>query len=83
MAQALRLGIFSANVVAAWAEVHGVFADYGLAVEQIPVASSPAQFESLMAGDYDAVLTSPDGFSAVRPPAGRDPVGPGVVIDNV
>ena len=63
MTQTLRLGIFSANVVADWAEEHGVFADHGLAVEQIPVASSPAQFASLMAGEYDAVLTSPDNVA--------------------
>src|SRR3954465_8581815 len=63
MTQTLRLGIFSANIVADWAQEHGVFADHGLAVQQIPVASSPAQFASLMAGDYDAVLTSPDNVA--------------------
>ena len=63
MTQAVRLGIFSANVVAAWAEAHGVFADAGIAVEQIPVSSSPEQFRSLMAGEYDAVLTSPDNVA--------------------
>ena len=63
MTQTLRLGIFSANVVATGQQQHGVFADHGLAVEQIPVASSPAQFASLMAGEYDAVLTSPDNVA--------------------
>jgi ABC-type nitrate/sulfonate/bicarbonate transport system substrate-binding protein len=63
MTQTLRLGIFSANVVANWAEEHGVFTDHGLAVEQIPVASSPAQFASLLDGEYDAVLTSPDNVA--------------------
>jgi ABC-type nitrate/sulfonate/bicarbonate transport system substrate-binding protein len=63
MTQTVRLGIFSANVVAQWAEEHGVFADHGLAVEQVPVASSPAQFASLMDGEYDAVLTSPDNVA--------------------
>jgi ABC-type nitrate/sulfonate/bicarbonate transport system substrate-binding protein len=63
MTQALRLGIFSANVVADWAEEHGVFSRHGLAVEQVPVASSPAQFTSLTAGEYDAVLTSPDNVA--------------------
>jgi ABC-type nitrate/sulfonate/bicarbonate transport system substrate-binding protein len=63
MTQTLRLGIFSANVVAQWAEEHGVFAEHGLAVEQLPVASSPAQFTSLMDGDYDAVLTNPDNVA--------------------
>jgi ABC-type nitrate/sulfonate/bicarbonate transport system substrate-binding protein len=63
MTQTLRLGIFSANIVADWAQEHGVFAEHGLAVEQIPVASSPAQFASLTAGEYDAVLTSPDNVA--------------------
>ncbi|MDX6368359.1 MAG: hypothetical protein QOK30_3435 [Nocardioidaceae bacterium] len=63
MTQALRLGIFSANIVAAWAQENGNFADAGLAVEQVPVASSPDQFRSLMAGEYDAVLTSPDNVA--------------------
>jgi ABC-type nitrate/sulfonate/bicarbonate transport system substrate-binding protein len=34
-----------------------------VAVEQVPVASSPAQFASLTAGEYDAVLTSPDNVA--------------------
>jgi ABC-type nitrate/sulfonate/bicarbonate transport system substrate-binding protein len=63
MTHTLRLGIFSANVVADWAQLHGVFAIHDLAVEQLPVASSPAQFASLMDGEYDAVLTSPDNVA--------------------
>jgi ABC-type nitrate/sulfonate/bicarbonate transport system substrate-binding protein len=63
MTQTLRLGIFSANVVANWAQQHGVFEAHGLVVEQLPVPSSPAQFASLMAGEYDAVLTSPDNVA--------------------
>ena len=63
MPHPLRLGIFSANVVADWAQGHGVFARHGLAVEQLPVASSPQQFASLVAGEYDAVLTSPDNVA--------------------
>jgi ABC-type nitrate/sulfonate/bicarbonate transport system substrate-binding protein len=63
MTQALRLGIFSANIVAAWAQEHGIFANFGLDVELVPVASSPDQFRSLMAGEYDAVLTSPDNVA--------------------
>ena len=75
MTQTLRLGIFSANVVADWAQEHGVFAAHDLAVEQLPVRSSPAQFESLAAGEYDAVLTSPDNVATYvlneRNPLGR------------
>jgi ABC-type nitrate/sulfonate/bicarbonate transport system substrate-binding protein len=75
MTQTLRLGIFSANVVADWAQQHEVFAAHDLAVEQLPVASSPAQFASLMDGEYDAVLTSPDNVATYvlneRNPLGR------------
>src|SRR4051812_45866971 len=75
MTQKLRLGIFSANVVADWAQQHGVFAAHDLAVDQVPVASSPAQFASLTAGEYDAVLTSPDNVATYvlneRNPLGR------------
>lgn len=63
MARTLRLGIFSANVVADWAQEHGVFAAHDLAVQQVPVRSSPEQFASLDAGEYDAVLTSPDNVA--------------------
>ena len=63
MTDPLRLGFFSPSVVAAWAQAHGVFADHGLAVEQLPVSSSPQQFSSLRDGDYDAVLTSPDNVA--------------------
>jgi ABC-type nitrate/sulfonate/bicarbonate transport system substrate-binding protein len=63
MTQTVRLGIFSANIVADWAHQHRVFAEHGIAVEQIPVASSPAQFASLMDNDYDVVLTSPDNVA--------------------
>jgi ABC-type nitrate/sulfonate/bicarbonate transport system substrate-binding protein len=75
MARKLRLGIFSANVVADWAEEHGAFAAHDLDVEQLPVRSSPEQFESLTAGEYDAVLTSPDNVATYvlndRNPLGR------------
>src|SRR4051812_12162819 len=75
MTRTLRLGIFSANVVADWAQQHGVFAGHDLAVEQLPVASSPAQFASLMDDAYDAVLTSPDNVATYvlneRNPLGR------------
>jgi ABC-type nitrate/sulfonate/bicarbonate transport system substrate-binding protein len=75
MTETLRLGIFTANVVADWAQEHGVFAAHGVVVEQLPVASSPAQFASLVDGEYDAVLTSPDNVATYvlndRNPLGR------------
>jgi ABC-type nitrate/sulfonate/bicarbonate transport system substrate-binding protein len=44
----------------------GQLADAGLEVTEAPVPSSPAQFESLLAGRLDAVLTSPDNILAYR-----------------
>jgi ABC-type nitrate/sulfonate/bicarbonate transport system substrate-binding protein len=63
MRNVLRLGFFSPSVVTRWAQEHGTFADHGLVVEELPVASSPQQFSSLMAGEYDVVLTSPDNVA--------------------
>jgi ABC-type nitrate/sulfonate/bicarbonate transport system substrate-binding protein len=75
MGRTMRLGIFSANVVADWAAAHGVFAAHGLEVAQLPVRSSPEQFASLADGDYDVVLTSPDNVATYvlndRNPLGR------------
>jgi ABC-type nitrate/sulfonate/bicarbonate transport system substrate-binding protein len=63
MRNVLRLGFFSPSVVTAWAQAHGTFADHGLVVQELPVASSPQQFSSLIAGEYDVVLTSPDNVA--------------------
>jgi ABC-type nitrate/sulfonate/bicarbonate transport system substrate-binding protein len=63
MPDVLRLGFFSPSVVSPWAQEHGVFADHGLVVEELPVTSSPQQFSSLVAGEYDVVLTSPDNVA--------------------
>jgi len=62
----LRLGYFSTSPVLEVAGVRGLFAERGLIVEAEPVTSSPAQFRSLAAGDYDLVLTSPDNVAAYR-----------------
>jgi ABC-type nitrate/sulfonate/bicarbonate transport system substrate-binding protein len=63
MSDVLRLGFFSPSVVSRWADEHGVFADHGLVVDELPVNSSPQQFSSLLAGEYDVVLTSPDNVA--------------------
>jgi ABC-type nitrate/sulfonate/bicarbonate transport system substrate-binding protein len=63
MADTIRLGFFSTSVVSRWAQEHGTFADHGLVVEELPVTSSPQQFSSLLAGEYDVVLTSPDNVA--------------------
>jgi ABC-type nitrate/sulfonate/bicarbonate transport system substrate-binding protein len=62
----IRLAYFSRSVVAAVAQGRGYFADHGLAVTELPVPSSPAQFRSLLDGEYDLALTSPDNVAAYR-----------------
>ena len=66
MTDHVRLGFFSPNIVSRWAQEHGVYAEHGLAVEELPVTSSPQQFASLMAGEYDLVLTNPDNVATYR-----------------
>ncbi|HEX5401655.1 MAG TPA: ABC transporter substrate-binding protein [Pseudonocardiaceae bacterium] len=65
MSQPLRIGYFSASAVLAAAD-DGIFAAHGLTVSAEPVKSSSAQFRSLVDGEYDLVLTSPDNVAAYR-----------------
>lgn len=44
----------------------GRLAEAGLTVNEVPVPSSPAQFDVLRTGGYDAVFTSPDNALAYR-----------------
>jgi ABC-type nitrate/sulfonate/bicarbonate transport system substrate-binding protein len=74
MGAVLRLGTFSPSVVLRVARAVGVLERFGLDVAEVPVASSPAQFRSLLAGELDAVLTSPDNVVAYRHVAGN-PLG--------
>jgi ABC-type nitrate/sulfonate/bicarbonate transport system substrate-binding protein len=62
----LRIGYFSRSVVSAVARHRGLYADAGLIVTESPVESSPDQFRSLLAGEFDLVLTSPDNVAAYR-----------------
>jgi ABC-type nitrate/sulfonate/bicarbonate transport system substrate-binding protein len=62
----LALGTFSPSVLLRVARRTGRLADYGLEVTEHPVTSSPGQFEALLDGRYDAVLTSPDNVLAYR-----------------
>ena len=64
MATALRLGTFTPSVLLEVARRSGALARARLEVDEVPVESSPAQFRSLLAGDLDAVLTSPDNVVA-------------------
>jgi ABC-type nitrate/sulfonate/bicarbonate transport system substrate-binding protein len=62
----LHLGYFSRSVVSAVASERGLYAEQGLSVTESPVESSPGQFRSLLAGEFDLVLTSPDNVAAYR-----------------
>jgi ABC-type nitrate/sulfonate/bicarbonate transport system substrate-binding protein len=64
--QELAVGAFTPSVILALARRTGRLDDAGLAVSEVPVRSSPAQFRSLLDGDLDVALTSPDNVVAYR-----------------
>ena len=63
---ALRIGTFSPPVVLDVAASAGELEAVGLTVTEHPVASSPAQFRSLLDGELHVALTSPDNVLAYR-----------------
>jgi len=66
MATRLVVGAFSPSVLLSVARSSGRLAEHGLEVEEVPVASSPGQFRSLLDGELDVALTSPDNVLAYR-----------------
>ena len=66
------MGSFTPSVLLDLAERSGRLRDAGLAVTELPVTSSPTQFGSLVDGDLDVALTSPDNVLAYR----FDPANP-------
>lgn len=66
MSQRLAVGVFSPSVLLRVARRTGRLDEHGLRIDEIPVLSSPAQFRSLLAGEFDAALTSPDNVIAYR-----------------
>ena len=66
MATRLVVGAFSPSVLLSVARSTGRLAEHELEVEEVPVASSPGQFRSLLAGELDVALTSPDNVLAYR-----------------
>lgn len=62
----LHVGTFSPSVLIHLSDTDGSFRRAGIDVLVSPVASSPAQFKSLEAGEFDAVLTNPDNVLAYR-----------------
>jgi ABC-type nitrate/sulfonate/bicarbonate transport system substrate-binding protein len=66
MPVSMALGTFTPSVLLRVARRTGQLAEAGLEVTESPVPSSPAQFEALLDGRLDAVLTSPDNILAYR-----------------
>jgi ABC-type nitrate/sulfonate/bicarbonate transport system substrate-binding protein len=66
MATRLVVGAFSPSVLLSVARRTGRLDEHDLQVEEVPVASSPGQFRSLLDGDLDVAFTSPDNVLAYR-----------------
>jgi len=66
MTSRLRVGVFSPSVLLSVAARTGALSAAGLEVAELPVASSPGQFRSLVAGELDMGMTSPDNVLAYR-----------------
>lgn len=66
MTTRLAVGAFSPSVLLSVARRTGRLEEYDLEVAEVPVASSPGQFRSLLDGELDVALTSPDNVLAYR-----------------
>lgn len=66
MSTRLAVGAFTPSVLLSVARRSDRLAEQGLEAVEVPVASSPAQFRSLVAGELDVALTSPDNVLAYR-----------------
>jgi ABC-type nitrate/sulfonate/bicarbonate transport system substrate-binding protein len=64
--QPMAVGTFSPSVLLRVARRSGLLEAAGIAVTELPVASSPAQFTALLDGELDAAVTSPDNVLAYR-----------------
>lgn len=62
----LVVGSFTPSVLLSVARRSDRLAEHGLEVSEVPVASSPAQFRSLIDGKLDVAFTSPDNVLAYR-----------------
>jgi ABC-type nitrate/sulfonate/bicarbonate transport system substrate-binding protein len=62
----IHIGTFTRPVLVEVARRDGSLERAGLDVVETSVTSSPAQFQSLEAGDYDLAFTSPDNVIAYR-----------------
>lgn len=66
MPTTVSVGSFSPSVLLDLTRRTGRLAEQGLAATELPVASSPGQFRSLVLGELDVALTSPDNVIAYR-----------------
>lgn len=64
--QQIAVGSFTPSVLLDLAGSTGRLADRGLAVSEVPVTSSPAQFRALLDDELAVALTSPDNVLAYR-----------------
>ncbi|WP_165372651.1 ABC transporter substrate-binding protein [Nocardioides iriomotensis] len=64
--QAVVVGSFTPSVVLDLAASTGRLDAAGVVVEEVPVQSSPGQFRSLLDGEIQVALTSPDNVLAYR-----------------
>ena len=78
----LNLGTFTRPVVLDVARRDGSLAAAGLTIHETQVVSSPAQFTSLEAGEFDLVFTSPDNVIAYRFVA-NNPLGRILPVDII
>lgn len=66
MRHSLVVGSFTPSVQLAVARASGYLEAHEVGAQEVPVTSSPAQFQALIAGDLDVGLTSPDNVLAYR-----------------
>lgn len=66
MGAQLEVGTFTRSLLIHVARAAGALDRAGIEVQETLVASSPAQFKSLAAGEFDLVMTSPDNVLAYR-----------------
>lgn len=62
----VRVGTFTPSLLLELGRHWGIFDELGLSVSEVPVSSSPAQFEMLESGALDYAFTSPDNALAYR-----------------
>ncbi|MDP3968223.1 MAG: hypothetical protein Q8Q02_08065 [Nocardioides sp.] len=64
--ETIVVGSFTPSVLLDVAASTGCLSEHDLAVSEVPVGSSPGQFRSLLTGELDVALTSPDNVLAYR-----------------